>query len=440
MARAARRFVRLAASSVEGTTLRLVSYNILADALCMTEKHSYCCTTDREWGNALSGRCSRLIGEIRSYDADVVCLQEVSLRCFQTFSDAFTEFTGFHHATFLSAEDAAAARESVTGLAVFVRSSKWKPRAAKAHRFGALDGARQHTGRLRQKLLALSDAILLLRLESVICGTVVVLGSTHLHWDPHWPQLKVVQAHLAVHALRQFSESGAAHNNSDGRSGGQAPVVVLAGDFNSVPHLQPAFLPEAQRASLPDPLPVTWQPSALYSLLACGHVPADHPEHPTQFGMSPTELPQVAVELAEVDVAAAPVESMSASARPRKKARIAKGAAPPPVGELTCPLALRNTHADALCAGPLPLTTHADDFSGCLDYVWAGGLAEVEAVPTVDVLEVLEMPYNLNDSASFGPIPSADWPSDHLALGVTLGVGAKRDTKCSPAGSAPACD
>jgi hypothetical protein len=38
------------------------------------------------------------------------------------------------------------------------------------------------------------------------------------------------------------------------------------------------------------------------------------------------------------------------------------------------------------------------------------------------VVEVLEMPYALSDLASFGPIPDATWPSDHLAIGATVEV------------------
>ena len=52
--------------------LTLVTYNILADAYAMQPKHDYCSRELREW----AGRSQRLIDELVSYDADVICLQE----------------------------------------------------------------------------------------------------------------------------------------------------------------------------------------------------------------------------------------------------------------------------------------------------------------------------------------------------------------------------
>ena len=89
------------------------------------------------------------------------------------------------------------------------------------------------------------------------------------------------------------------------------------------------------------------------------------------------------------------------------------------VGPLVAPTgALVDAYRDALAPGPLPLSTHADDFAGTLDYIWHGG-AGGEWAPT-EVVEVLGMPYELGDAASFASIPDAQWPSDPLALGAVL--------------------
>ena len=108
------------------------------------------------------------------------------------------------------------------------------------------------------------------------------------------------------------------------------------------------------------------------------------------------------------------------------------------LGALTTGLELRDAYADALQPGPLPLTTHADDFAGCLDYCWVGRVADGRGEATVAddpagsastartslpaVLEVLSMPYEITQADAFGRIPSREWPSDHLAIGCTLGV------------------
>ena len=54
--------------------LKAVTYNLLADKYAVSGFHSYCPTRWLEWGY----RLPRILIELDSYDADVICLQEVS--------------------------------------------------------------------------------------------------------------------------------------------------------------------------------------------------------------------------------------------------------------------------------------------------------------------------------------------------------------------------
>ena len=409
-----RRWIAAATSSFRlapVARIRIVTYNILADALCMTEKHSYCAAVDREWGDASRGRCSRLLSELMTYDAEVLCLQECSLKCFEQFTEALLGYTGFHHSSFLKSDDAAVARESETGLAIFVKSAAWHTAHVKAARLGSLEDAQRHTGRLRQKLSSQSDAILMVRLQHEQSGATVALGNTHLHWDPRWPHLKAAQGELAARALASFGFGKITQAS-----------LVLCGDFNSVPVLQPAFLSEAQRQALPDPLPEAWRASGLYGLLSTGRLPVEHPEHPSTFGRG---APDGGGDAS----AAASGEQEKLPAADEEGGGEGGGGGPPaakkqkkrhkPLGPLCTPAPWRDALAEALGAGPLPLTTHADDFKGGIDYVWVDH--------SLSVLEALEMPYDVQHADAFGQIPSAEWPSDHLALGVVLGVTAREE-------------
>ena len=533
-------------------TCRLITYNILADALCMTEKHSYCPHEHREW----EGRFARLTEEISSYEPDVVCLQECNVRAFERFcadwallrpsaaalpaSAVGTEGLAFHHAHLLEGgTDQASARASETGLAILVRSSQWRPLAARAQRLGTLDGARRHSGRLGLKLRSQSDSVMMLLLEHVATGARLVVANTHLHWDPRWPHLKASQAELVAHAVHAFALAsiprgapGAASPGATGATGAtsaagraafgsaapgavhggaeaQAPPVAIAGDYNSVPHLQPHFLPAPLRRVLPAVLPDLWRPSAVYGLLSCGSLAADHPEHPSAFEASEHAAEAGAQRDAEGDASAAaeadtdpmsaavahlptagsgtgagahggargdagactaggadapqsshaahgmaaemaagtesqacspeetqPPLSTRAETRPAKRRRKKKAKV---VGPLCTRLRLRDAYAGALGPGPLPLTTHADDFAGALDYIWIGGVA-TEGAPgsgaaaaPPEVLEVLSMPYDLAHADGFGKIPCQRWPSDHLCLGLLLAI---RPRDANPAAGA----
>jgi len=355
-----------ATGAVPAADARLVSYNILADELCMTDKHAYCPVKDREW-RGKSGRGARLVAELLSYEADIVCLQECSL---QKFDDCFRpglgqKYTGFHHSKHLTGHAAEQARTHPTGLAIFVRSAAWKPVKVQAVRLGDHSAARGHIGSLKNKLQSLQHSVLMVLLEHVASGARLAVGNTHLFWDPKQPHVKSSQAELAAQRLAAFA------------SVGTPCPVALVGDFNTVPHLQPEHLPSAQQAALPEPLPREWQDSAIYRLLSNGTVEPTHPEHPTAF----------------TDFTAGEVNRL---------------------GPLTTGVPLRDAYWGVLAPGPLPLTTHADDFAGCLDYCWIS--------PAIEVMEVLAMPYELRAHTAFGKIPSAEFPSDHLAIACTLAV------------------
>ena len=174
--------------------------------------------------------------------------------------------------------------------------------------------------------------------------------------------------------------------------GGPPAALAIAGDFNSVPHLQLAFLPEEQRRQLPSSsLPD--ERSAVYGLLEAGETPADHPEHPDSFG-----------------------KAAAAMAHAAKKPKRPDG-----IGPLNTRLGpLRDAYADGLAPGPLPLSTHSDDFAGTLDYIWLGG----PGTGRLHVRQLLGMPYEVARPEEFGRIPDAQFPSDHLAIGVVLQLAA----------------
>jgi hypothetical protein len=83
---------RLQATPQGHASARIVSYNILGDGarLALSPKHAYCPIELREW----PGRCLRLAREAAEYEADIICLQECSLRAFTQLEDAINSAAG----------------------------------------------------------------------------------------------------------------------------------------------------------------------------------------------------------------------------------------------------------------------------------------------------------------------------------------------------------
>ena len=319
-------------------------------------------------------------------------------------------------------------------------------------------------------------------------GASLLIATTHIFWDPNFPHVKASQAELVCLAVRQLLSEQQ-----------QPTSVVLSGDWNSVPRLQPEFIPSMCADAELAQLPAAWRRSAVYELLSSGRLPPSHPEHPESFGKAAVGEHATAVAsppyTSEVmaDRHPTPVSMHTESGPPTtlshklsQASRFCEGGEsaqePPPkrpaystsrscsrLGALSSQgLNLRDAYHGALCEGPLPLTTHADNFRGTLDYIWVSGgdnvpgvLSQVaeqgETDPKVGssaegfvsvgqvtlatpqgrvgvvapafVSEVLEMPFDPAKRSgpgswdTFQKIPDATWPSDHLAIGATIVLG-----------------
>jgi len=86
----------------------------------------------------------------------------------------------------------------------------------------------------------------------------------------------------------------------------------------------------------------------------------------------------------------------------------------------TSGLQLQSAYAAGNEAREPPLTTQTDFFMGCLDYIWL-------SQSHWHVTHTLSMPYNVDkgpepQTVGFRPIPDAEFPSDHLAMGCCIAL------------------
>ena len=299
-------------------SVRLVSYNILGDGpnLALSEKHGYCPRELRLWGDEGAaggkGRCSRLVEEVAGYRPDLLCVQELSIRMMADLAPRLaSKAIGLQQVVHVgNASTTNPAHEHTKnfprgpihkdfiGTAVFVNPDKVELVASKGllmHE--VLDrlektGAKPFSGNLRKRLKSLTDGMVLALVKPKGGDKLVLVVCCHLFWNPNWPHAKVAQSYLATVEARHFLEQRGLDPDAVG--------VVIAGDFNSMRHVQPSFFPAEQKALYAQKgggLAAGYTMSGVYELYSKGRLVAEHPEHPDSFGRSIESVEAEAVSL-----------------------------------------------------------------------------------------------------------------------------------------------
>lgn len=255
------------------------------------------------------------------------------------------------------------------GCAIFVRKSKFQVLERSGFRLRDTVGTHfPHSSAVRGRAVGFASALWRELHEKLNLGVVVKLrarcledavstsqpevwiATTHLFWNPKYPDLKLLQAYLLTKELEKLC--------------GTDPVV-LAGDFNSTPFTETVF----GTAGL----------SGVYQLLVEGEVPLTNPHHPVVL---------------------------------RRTRGILLGVDPEDVPEFKV-LPFKSAYKEYF-GSEGPITNASQEFRGCLDYIFYRG-AQGKPMEALQLLQALPLP-SAQDLQPHVPLPSPDYPSDHLPL------------------------
>ncbi|KAG9337072.1 hypothetical protein JZ751_029840 [Albula glossodonta] len=232
----------------DDSTVRVVSYNILADVYAQTELsktvlYPYCAPYALE----LDYRQNLIKKELSGYNADIVCLQEVDKG---VFTDSLSPaLDAFDMDGVFKIKD-----KQHEGLATYFRRSKFK--LVSQHDImlsEALLSDPLHSElldkisanpNLKEKVVQRSTILQVTVLESLtVPSKKLCVANTHLYWHPKGGNVRLVQMAVALRHLSQVT--------SEVHPG--APLL-FSGDFNSMPS------------------------SGVFQLLSQGSLPEDHPD------------------------------------------------------------------------------------------------------------------------------------------------------------------
>ena len=219
--------------STEGVdpSLRVASYNILAEIYATAHAYPYC----ERWALEWQYRARVVIQELIDTNADVICLQEAQRDHFERDVEPAMKSAGYEGLFTQKSREAMGAAGKVDGCAMFWKTTKYRVAEQRNVSFNDLAYAEAQNANLSER----DEHAYLTRLVKDNVAQLVVLedypapghrsrrlamANTHLYSHKDFPDTKLWQSLCLLRALESFAN----------RSRETLPLV-LAGDLNSGP-------------------------------------------------------------------------------------------------------------------------------------------------------------------------------------------------------------
>ncbi|KAH3745417.1 glucose-repressible alcohol dehydrogenase transcriptional effector [Pelomyxa schiedti] len=231
----------------------VMSYNILADMYASPETYRYCPPWALDWNN----RKKLVLEQIKALSPAVICLQEVETKQFVDFflpSLTAIGYTGVFKPK--SRARHVIENSKVDGCCIFFQTTKFSLvdtiliefQSLSMTHFGSCSPTTVPlTPDVFERILSRDNIALLTVLKSNKTGRLIIVSTTHIHWDPSSSDVKLIQSQFLVEEIASVKANIEKSGNMD------VPVIV-AGDFNSTPV------------------------SGVYSFLRDGHLAPNHPD------------------------------------------------------------------------------------------------------------------------------------------------------------------
>ncbi|ETO24803.1 hypothetical protein RFI_12354 [Reticulomyxa filosa] len=384
------------------SSVRVMTYNILADgeAYALSDFYPYTDIKQRQWNY----RFPRVLAQIQAYDPDIVCMQETTprtynQRCVDLLLLFFFFLLSIHFVACNSQQEMHThsererERERSIHQKVFDLSVVYKNKKKNIKKYKNMYIKEISSSNLLQSergALVQSDAIFFkTSTVEVINWQVIRLGSeaereehsevlgplssdfrsslktkfdvaialhcrfqnhsefvavtTHLFWNPRFPDLKAAQAFLLSHALHRVMED-------EWKLDLAAIPVVIGLDSNSLPFkdVEDIFNPKLPKEGLV---------SGVYTLWTTGKLPREHLDHPC------TRVPYWSEHSTTEDAV-----GKFAAYIGKKNVEAAKQL---PDWSVPKTMIWKSAYKEASCdSKEPPFTTKTNTFAGCLDYIF----------------------------------------------------------------------
>ena len=221
-------------------TLRVVSYNILADIYADTEfaresMYPYC----SRYAITFDYRGQLILKEIIGYNADIVCLQECDLKVFTHFLLPAMREEGFQGAFLRKGGEMPEGEAIFYCTARFTEIEKSDVIISEALYFNcnkAILNALMKYPSVLESLKKQTAVGQMIALQDISKDRILCILNTHLYFRPEATNIRLLQMAVFLNHFRIFIANVKEKFNDGGQSAVKA-APLICGDFNSTPKL-----------------------------------------------------------------------------------------------------------------------------------------------------------------------------------------------------------
>ena len=371
--------VKSKSAAAASETISVMSFNILNDRMATRNQYGYTPEGALSWDH----RRSLILEELEARDADVICLQEVDQ---DSFDDQFrpTLAQKDYRGVFFPKVNARTMRpdeaRKLDGCAILFKNDKFI--LLDKHWLDIQNAAMNRQDMKREedlfnRVTNKYNMATVVFLEDRQSGCRIIVANTHLHWDPGFADVKIIQTALILEEVAKLAETWSRHPACKDKQ-----VFRFSKAEDDSPKDQPVLeLSPSQEYPTGTSIPLlicgdfnSTKESGVYDLLSNGTLAPDHPE------------------LKDYRYGTYTKEGMAH------------------------PFQLKSAYSSI---GELLFTNYTPGFVGVLDYIWysANSFQVLELLGDVDAEYLKRVP----------GFPNVHYPSDHLALMAKFAVKQKKD-------------
>ncbi|KAL8644110.1 MAG: hypothetical protein Q9226_007929 [Calogaya cf. arnoldii] len=371
--------------------LSVLTYNILCERYATPKLYGYTPSEILAWDY----RKNLILNEIREHDADIVCLQEVDQEGYHEFFRrelAYQDYRGVFSPKTRAKTMADREAKFVDGCATFFKSSKYI--CLDKH---VIDFANMAINRPDMKgehdtfnrVMPRDQIAVVTFFENRVTGSRLIVVNVHIHWDPAYKDVKLVQVAILMEQVSKLADRWAKHPPCTEKAAFQHADLDEEDGVSASRGLQEVLAPSQEYPSGPQiPLLVCGDfnssaGSGVYDLMAQGSVSGKHED------------------LGNYSYGNFTRDGMAH------------------------PFTLKSAYS----GDELSVTNYTPDFSAVLDYIWysSNGLQIRGVLGDVDMEYLSKVP----------GFPNHHFPSDHLPLRAEFSVKSRKEIKAVEAKFGP---